>query len=76
MLTEVNDVLSAYEEFHSATVASSAAGIVDNVGTLKFLNDVLFYVDNPQEHVALSRAVALLQKHEAWLYSGIHGDML
>lgn len=76
MLNEVDVSLSTYEEFHMSTIASSAAGIVDNIGLLKFLNDVLFYVDNPKETVALSRAIALLQQQEAWLYSGIDGDTL
>jgi hypothetical protein len=34
---------------------------------------VCFYVDSPQEVVALSRAIAILKSQEAWLYSGIDG---
>ena len=73
MLSE-ND-MSAYEEFSMATSASNAASVVDRMGLLTFLNDTLFYVDNPQETVALSRAVALLQQHEAWLYSGVTTEL-
>jgi hypothetical protein len=72
MLTESNP-LASYEEFSMATAASAAAGYVDNVGIVNFLKDVCFYVDSPQEVVALSRAIAMLKSQETWLYSGIDG---
>jgi hypothetical protein len=72
MLTESNS-LASYEEFSRATAASAAAGYVDTVGIVYFLKDVCFYVDSPQEVVALSRAIAILKSQEAWLYSGIDG---